>query len=420
MGPRDSKPRSNGSPKPESDIPDDLDLLTPEIDPGPASSKQRLKPPATTEKPVAPEVEISPPNRSEQAVPKSVIPERKLPEAELVVPESEEETGIQLPPATELESPDEPPLLPRSSPAVIPRESAPNFEPAQEELPPPQRGDEVVPESDSSGIDSPLTESSEREELPTAELPAPRALPRAKVADAEPIDHDPPPTLHISTPQPSKPSLEKRSEPPPKLPSVLKPRGSSQSPAPETLPPPRRPSPPVRTPPLLPSSEKPTRSSFTPSIITASHHAEQREHDSAQASAESPLAKLYLDPQLTRGLEIDDRSGDDGLHVVLEPRSRDGERVGETGKVVIDLYDSARRTHLGHWEFDAATVRHQYRLSGKRNIPLDLSWQGEIPQSTKLEIIAQMEIEPGRSVRTAGNATIVLPGQTAQRWTPRR
>lgn len=134
------------------------------------------------------------------------------------------------------------------------------------------------------------------------------------------------------------------------------------------------------------------------------------------------VSALYIDPHHTRGLDLDRQSGDDGLRVVIEPRNSAGQFVPTTGKVSVVVLDPSRpgeAARLGRWEFDADVIRYQLRLSGKRNIPLELPWTGPRPQSSKVTMFVRLETESGEQVEASRDVNVLLPGQISSRWTPR-
>lgn len=211
---------------------------------------------------------------------------------------------------------------------------------------------------------------------------------------------------------PTETPVESPDEPPMGPTSILLPPRQSKSPLPAELQPeelqpeepqPEEPMPVIDTLPAPVSPHKPL-----PELLPAP--------DDKKVSA------LFIDPQHTRGLDLDRLSGDDGVRVVIEPRNRAGQFVPAAGKVSVVLLDPARQgeaARLGRWEFDADVVNYQLRLSGTRNIPLELPWTGAKPQSSRLTMFVRWETAEGNQVEASREVNVLLPGQVSSRWTPR-
>jgi hypothetical protein len=283
-------------------------------------------------------------------------------------------------------------------------DTVPDLRPPRVSSPPSSRSDSG-PSSIPDGIDlsPPVIEADPTPDLPPALSPsttkkpeAPAILPEQDSPDSEPMPEAEPAPEEMESPdegaeKESTSILVPPKRPPNGNPGIVPPKLQQPS---EALP--------------APVSPTPANKSSAPELLP--------EPEDKKVSA------LYIDPHHTRGLDLDRQSGDDGLRVVIEPRNSTGQFVPTTGKVSVVVLDPSRpgeAARLGRWEFDADVVRYQLRLSGKRNIPLELPWTGPKPQSSKVTMFVRLETESGEQVEASRDVNVLLPGQISSRWTPR-
>ncbi|MCA9215287.1 MAG: hypothetical protein KDB27_19605 [Planctomycetales bacterium] len=106
------------------------------------------------------------------------------------------------------------------------------------------------------------------------------------------------------------------------------------------------------------------------------------------------VTQVVFNSQLTGGHNVDGRPGDDGLYVVLEPKSLSGQYVPAPAELTIEVFDgtesSNTSTRLARWDFDVAdtTAAMRKSLLGQ-GIHLQLAWPAETPESTELTLRAK-------------------------------
>ena len=140
--------------------------------------------------------------------------------------------------------------------------------------------------------------------------------------------------------------------------------------------------------------------------------------------ADKTVSQLLIDSRQTHGVNLDRTTGDDGLHIVLQPVNAEGQMVLAPGKVTVVLLDPNKQgeaARVGKWEFDADFVRYQLHTAKRRHIALDIPWAEIRPDSSQLSLFVRYESPEGRSIDANEQVQIHLPGdptiQTA--WTPR-
>jgi hypothetical protein len=139
--------------------------------------------------------------------------------------------------------------------------------------------------------------------------------------------------------------------------------------------------------------------------------------------ADTKVSHLFLNPVLTGGSDLDDRQGDDGLWVVIEPRNAAGQYVPEAGPmsiVVLDPTQAGEAARVARWDLDlAATQQKLDTRPTARGIALQLPWPTTPPTSDKLHLFVRYQTPDGRLLETDREVFIAQPGQVSQRWTPR-
>jgi hypothetical protein len=150
----------------------------------------------------------------------------------------------------------------------------------------------------------------------------------------------------------------------------------------------------------------------------------------ASLSASAPLtpagdsrhvAGIMLNRTLTGSILGEDRSGDQGLLVVVEPRDGDGRSVdapAEINVVVLDpaLKDEACR--VARWDFTAAETAGMFRRSGSgQAIHLAAAWPADPPAHRKLHLFVRYVTADGRRLEANQPIEVVLPGDQTDRGT---
>ena len=137
----------------------------------------------------------------------------------------------------------------------------------------------------------------------------------------------------------------------------------------------------------------------------------------------APVTQLHLNPLHTSGADFDHRPGDDGLTVVVEPRSASGAFVPQPGPLSIVLLDPSlegEAARVARWEIDVEQARQaMHRSEAARGIRLELPWPDRPPANSQLKLFVRMETAAGEKFEAGRDVLVTLPGAFSQRWTPR-
>jgi hypothetical protein len=171
---------------------------------------------------------------------------------------------------------------------------------------------------------------------------------------------------------------------------------------------------------LAPPPSPPGRTSSPPALP-------RRELPSPALSLDTSdprITHIHLNPLLTGGGDFDREPGDDGVVVVIEPRNQDNAFVPMAGPVSVVLLDPTQEhgdaARFARWEIDAPNAQRQMESSGKlRGIHLRLPWPQSPPRTTRMQLFVRYITVDGRKLEANREIYLSLPGQTAQRWTPR-
>lgn len=145
----------------------------------------------------------------------------------------------------------------------------------------------------------------------------------------------------------------------------------------------------------------------------------------ARAPGDPRITHIALNPILTGGIDLDNKSGDDGLTIVLEPRNADNEFVPLAGPITVVLLDYTKRNEgsaalIARWKIDAPTV-HKSIVNDEyaQGIQLRLPWSDHPPENSKLRLDIRYTTVDGRHLDARADVIVTLPGQSSARWTPR-
>jgi hypothetical protein len=239
------------------------------------------------------------------------------------------------------------------------------------------------------------------------------------------------------------PSIEMPGQPSSSIPEALKaptPGGSSPAGVPEVPESLRGPSKPL-SPKDLELPTKPTSRNRSPAPLDSDGLALERgpgginsrsgrvKLASFLASAQ-PLApagdsrrvdSITLNRALTGSILGDDRTGDQGLLVVIEPRDADGRTVDAPAEINVVVLDPALRgdaCRVARWDFTAAeTVGLFRRSSSGQAIHLAVAWPANRPIHRKLHLFVRYVTADGREVERDQPIEVVLPGDQADHGT---
>ena len=143
----------------------------------------------------------------------------------------------------------------------------------------------------------------------------------------------------------------------------------------------------------------------------------------ATGNGSNRVAQIVLNPTLTGVRDFDDQPGDDGLAVVIEPRSEDGRFVAVPGKVVVVALDPNKdgdAARIARWTVGREQVAKSLKTSAAhRGIHLKLGWPEDRPRTRHLHLFVRYETADGRRLEVNREIAIGVPAELSRRWTPR-
>ncbi|HUY93159.1 MAG TPA: hypothetical protein VMV10_30800 [Pirellulales bacterium] len=224
---------------------------------------------------------------------------------------------------------------------------------------------------------------------PTVELPG-----------GDPPPYDGPPV--ISPPDPNVPDGQRRDEfeaPPPsnaRLPNAISVPGESNT--------------------ELPQFEKPVEDEAP---------AEDNSADDKTAGDET-VTQISLNRKLTGGHNVDDKPGDEGLMVVIEPLDASGQLIeapGDVSVVVLDPAQEGEAARVARWDFTVdEAAEHIKRTPLGDGLHFDLRWPHGPPANRTLNVYVRFTTLEGKKLQLEKQIEVRLPGDSgtndsAPAWT---
>jgi hypothetical protein len=132
------------------------------------------------------------------------------------------------------------------------------------------------------------------------------------------------------------------------------------------------------------------------------------------------VVSIALNRTMTGGIGAEDRSGDSGLLVVVEPRDREGRSVDAPAAMCVVVLDPAAQgeaVRVARWDFSAAETTAMFRRSGSTAaIHLTMTWPHGPPKHNNLRLFVRYMTADGRKLQAEQAIEVALPGdRTAQR-----
>jgi hypothetical protein len=139
-------------------------------------------------------------------------------------------------------------------------------------------------------------------------------------------------------------------------------------------------------------------------------------------AVDNRVTHIVLNPRLTGGHNFDEKAGDEGLMIVVEPRNADGEYVefsGPVSVVVLDPSKTGPEARVARWDYDATEIAGLMRRSllGK-GIHLELPWPNQPPEHDSLRVFVRYTTGDGRQLQADRRVDVDPPASHLGRWTP--
>ena len=126
------------------------------------------------------------------------------------------------------------------------------------------------------------------------------------------------------------------------------------------------------------------------------------------------MAKIVLNHQMTGGYNADGPMGDEGIMVVIEPRSAQGRLITLAGEISIALVDpslAGPKARVGRWDFKRDQVERLLRKAQPgAGIQIELPWQNHPPEHERLMLFVRFTTADGQRHEASQPILIDLPG----------
>lgn len=134
------------------------------------------------------------------------------------------------------------------------------------------------------------------------------------------------------------------------------------------------------------------------------------------------VTQMSLNPKLTGGYNADDKPGDDGVMVVIEPQNETGQYVDSPGPVSVVLLDPAytgKQAFVGRWDFDTTdSAKYLQRTLLGKGVHLKLPWTEGKPEHEALQLHVRYTTEQGEILQQKKDIHVDLRGKDSSSWTP--
>lgn len=132
----------------------------------------------------------------------------------------------------------------------------------------------------------------------------------------------------------------------------------------------------------------------------------------------SPITEVVINKSLSQGKNTDGRPGDDGIEVLIQPKSADGTVVDEAGNLTVSLIDPSAdqgERQIGQWTFlqEEAELFFAEDEFDNRGILLNLSWDKIVPTHKRLTVYVRFETSDGRVMESTSDLFIDPPNDLA-------
>jgi len=123
--------------------------------------------------------------------------------------------------------------------------------------------------------------------------------------------------------------------------------------------------------------------------------------DTDDASTLNEATHLKINADLCGGYDDDNKPGDDGINVSLEPRNARGRAVGGYGDLIVVVRDprlSGPAAYVARWEFTAEQLAEVFGASADGEMNLTLAWPDRRPSNESLDLYVRYITPDGRKL----------------------
>ena len=131
---------------------------------------------------------------------------------------------------------------------------------------------------------------------------------------------------------------------------------------------------------------------------------------------DSPITEVVINKSVSKGKNFNSLPGDDGIELLLQPKSANGSVVDEAGDLTVSLVDPSAdqgERQIGQWTFlkDEAQLFFAEDEFDNRGILLSLKWDKIVPVNKRLTVYVRFETVDGRVMETTSDIFIDPPSE---------
>jgi hypothetical protein len=142
----------------------------------------------------------------------------------------------------------------------------------------------------------------------------------------------------------------------------------------------------------------------------------------ASAMGSRQATRLVIHADRCGGYDNDDRPGDEGISISIEPRNAQGQAVDTPGDLIVVVRDPSLQgsaAHVARWEFTAVQMAQMFQRSAPVGaISLALVWPDGRPRHEALRVFVRYIAADGRKLDAEGPIGVRLAADTADGWVP--
>jgi len=136
------------------------------------------------------------------------------------------------------------------------------------------------------------------------------------------------------------------------------------------------------------------------------------------------IVEIGFHPTMCRGHNFDDRTGDDGLYLVVTPLNATGQVLNQTGTLTVIVEDAAEPKDNGRiaaWEITSEQLDETLEpIGAAQGFHLSLPWQGKLPTSKAVTVYLRYSNAVGRTLVNQREVHLRIPTTEQPVWTPRK
>jgi hypothetical protein len=126
------------------------------------------------------------------------------------------------------------------------------------------------------------------------------------------------------------------------------------------------------------------------------------------------ITEVVINRDVTRGHDVDGIPGDEGIDLLIQPRTSNGRIEYQTGELTVSVIDPAvspDRQRIGLWKFLPGETELFFANDerGDRGILLHLPWDQSTPTNNKLRVHVRLITPDGRTFKTSTELRIKPP-----------